>query len=532
MNKKYSHSQEKPTDRSYKFIETECEVGAVNQTGRRVGIKGFSAYVPFQRLQRMVIAEAWADSPDAAGEKAVAGADEDSVSMAVNAAVFALEGQDRSQIAGLYFATTTAPYAEKGSVATMATALNLTSTVRTSEWGNSLLSSMQAFTAAIDSARAGAAVAGPVIVAAADSRLAAPEGSMEALLGDGAAAFLIGAGEADDNSLLAEIVATHTYTQEGIGHWRNQGDTFLQQWEDRFVQEGYVAAVVDTIQGILKKSRVTLQELSKIILAAPSPKMQLAAFRKVGVQKGQMQQSLLETIGFTGAAHWPMMLADALENAQAGDRLLAVGYGEGATAMLIEVTPAIQKYRDRRGKHRLQEQIESKNNQLPYTRYLKWKGIVPTEAARRPETPRPSVPAMTRNYQQNLGLHGSCCTVCGTPQFPKQRVCVECQAKDQMESYPFYDKQARVMTYTIDHLAASLHPPTVVAVVDFEGGGRMMCEVTDCDPQKVHIGMELEMTFRRLYQAGGIHNYFWKAKPKHQSAAHTSEDADGLTVLS
>ena len=52
------------------------------------------------------------------------------------------------------------------------------------------------------------------------------------------------------------------------------------------------------------------------------------------------------------------------------------------------------------------------------------------------------------------------------------------------------------------------------AVVDFDKGGRMLCQLTDVDPDNVGIGDELEMTFRRLYTAGGVHNYFWKARPK------------------
>jgi uncharacterized OB-fold protein len=51
-------------------------------------------------------------------------------------------------------------------------------------------------------------------------------------------------------------------------------------------------------------------------------------------------------------------------------------------------------------------------------------------------------------------------------------------------------------------------------VADFAGGGRFLCEMTDCEPEKVAIGDEVEMTFRRLFTAGGVHNYFWKARPK------------------
>ena len=51
------------------------------------------------------------------------------------------------------------------------------------------------------------------------------------------------------------------------------------------------------------------------------------------------------------------------------------------------------------------------------------------------------------------------------------------------------------------------------AIVDFDGGGRAPIELTDVDPKAVRIGDRVEMTFRKLFTADGIHNYFWKARP-------------------
>jgi uncharacterized OB-fold protein len=75
------------------------------------------------------------------------------------------------------------------------------------------------------------------------------------------------------------------------------------------------------------------------------------------------------------------------------------------------------------------------------------------------------------------------------------------------------DVPATIATFTVDRLAYSLSPPVVAAVIDFEGGGRFQCELTDVDPASVAIGQKVEMTFRRLFTADGIHNYFWKARP-------------------
>jgi uncharacterized OB-fold protein len=76
------------------------------------------------------------------------------------------------------------------------------------------------------------------------------------------------------------------------------------------------------------------------------------------------------------------------------------------------------------------------------------------------------------------------------------------------------EKLGTVATFTVDRLAYSLSPPVVTAAVDFDGGGRFSCELTDCTPDKVDVGTRVELTFRRMYTAQGVHNYFWKARPR------------------
>ena len=86
------------------------------------------------------------------------------------------------------------------------------------------------------------------------------------------------------------------------------------------------------------------------------------------------------------------------------------------------------------------------------------------------------------------------------------------------------DVPGTVATFTIDHLAFSPSPPVVGAVVDFAGGGRYRCEMTDADPAEIGIGTPVRMAFRRLSTAQGVHNYFWKAKPLAASPAADAGD--------
>lgn len=468
-----------------------------------VGITAYGAYVPFNRLQRKKIKDVLG-IPVAGGEKAVANYDEDSVSMAVSAALNCIAGKDTGRIDALYFATTTSPYREKQSATTIAKAIDLRDDIRTADFADSLRVGSTALLTAVDAVRSWA---GEVLVTMADCRLGASQSQFEQTLGDGGVAFVVG-----KENVLAEVEYCHSIAGEIIDYWRSSQDTFIRSWEERFIiSQGYNRAVPLTVKQLLQKVNLSPADFARIVLYGPNPRYQMALAQKMGFQSEQIQDSLFATVGNAGTANAPMMLAGALDEASPGDRILFVTFGEGCDALIFRVTDNISSFRPLKS---LNEYIQSKRSDMDYGKYLKWRNLLTLEPPRRPERNIPSVAAMWRKYKQNLSFYGSRCTACGTPQFPVQRVCIHCQAKDEMEDYRFADKKAVITTYTVDYLAASPDPPTTIAVIDFSGGGRMICEMTDADPSRVEIGMEVEMSFRRLYEAGGIHNYFWKAQPK------------------
>ena len=89
-------------------------------------------------------------------------------------------------------------------------------------------------------------------------------------------------------------------------------------------------------------------------------------------------------------------------------------------------------------------------------------------------------------------------------------------AVDDMEPLAMADAVGTVVTFTIDRMVFSPSPPVVFAIVDFDGGGRFPVELTDVDASEVKVGGRVEMTFRRLFSADGIHDYFWKGRPVRQ----------------
>lgn len=154
---------------------------------------------------------------------------------------------------------------------------------------------------------------------------------------------------------------------------------------------------------------------------------------------------------------------------------------------------------------------------IDYGAYLSWRDLVPFEPSSLPERTEPSIAGRWRQRQVIASLSGVNCRKCGTPQIhplgQTVRICAVCRSKDDFDRYSFSDKTGKLFTYTVDELQPTKNPPGLNGVVDFDGGGRLLCELTDYDLEKVRIGMPVEMTFRKMSRGKGIVNYFWKARP-------------------
>jgi len=87
-----------------------------------------------------------------------------------------------------------------------------------------------------------------------------------------------------------------------------------------------------------------------------------------------------------------------------------------------------------------------------------------------------------------------------------------------MDEYPLSDKAGRVASFTGDFLAASVSPPAVYGHIEFDGGGKYLMDLTDCDLDEVKTSMPVVMSFRKKYsdEKRGIQGYFWKAVPERE----------------
>jgi hydroxymethylglutaryl-CoA synthase len=108
-------------------------------------------------------------------------------------------------------------------------------------------------------------------------------------------------------------------------------------------------------------------------------------------------------------------------------------------------------------------------------------------------------------------------------QFPPQRVCETCFAKDDFDAYRLSDRIGHLVTWTLDHFFPTPDPPTVVGIVDIDGA-RVHMQISGLDPADVRIGLALEFAFRRIHQVGGRPNYYWKATPLADPLAERPAD--------
>lgn len=438
-----------------------------------IGVLAYGAYLPSYRLG--------ADS-GVRGRRVVASFDEDATTMAVEAA------RGLPDPGSLWWASTTPPYLDKTNAAAVHAALRLPSSVPAADLVGSARSTFAALRAAL-------ATGG--LVVAADVRVGKPGSLDEKGGGDGAAALLLGEGPA-----IAEVLGSAGDTLELLDRWRDPQRTTGEQWEERFGFEQYAGLVRSVAARLLDDAG--LAEADHVVVTSGNAGITKRAGALV---KGALSSSG-SPIGFSGAADPLLGLAAVLDTAGPDETILVLSAVDGCDGLLLRTTPLLPSHRAARS---VAAQLET-GREVRYPTYLSWRGLLERELPRRPEPDRPAGPPSYRAGEWKFGFTGSRCTTCGFLHLPPLRVCRSCSAVDAMEPESVADLTGKVATFTIDRLAFSPSPPVVDVVVDFEGGGRTTLEVADADPGLIDVGTEVGLVFRRLFTAGNVHNYFWKAR--------------------
>lgn len=484
-----------------------------------IGIVDFGTYIPYYRLPRRWVGEAWRMERATAllvGESALAGYDEDVITMAVEAAEQVLLPWDRTKVDALYLASTTAPFGEKSSAAVVAAAADLRSG-RTVDVNGTLRAGSSALALAFDGVRAGSVR--QVLVVAADRRRPEPGTLLEAISGDGAAALLVGQGD----EVIAELVGEFHLSDPTIDTWRRTEDRYLRTDDEAYTNEvGYLALMGATVRGLLEMTRIDPAVVNGVAMYVPDGRlyMQVAhkspfgpAFRQMGLN-GPAPHLLMHA-GNLGAAFAPAQLALLLETARPGDQFVMLGYGDGVDAYLFRVTEAIGRRVPRRT---TQEWLDAKGEIPSYTlaHYFRenWqdKPLFPAEVE-----PWTSLPLLQRERAELLSRQAQECGRCGAVWYPRRPACYECGAQDGFSMIRLSGR-GTVASFVADWAIPSPLPPMGMVTVDTAEGARLTTPSTDGDPRQLNVGDPVEFALRIFHTAKGLPHYSWKVR--HIRAKH------------
>lgn len=478
-----------------------------------VGIVAVGAYVPLLRLQRAAMAEAtaWfnpALAGRAKGERALANWDEDTLTMAVEAARDCLWDRDRSGIDKVILASTSLPFADRLNAGVIKEALNLPDGLGALDITGSQRAGTSALLAALESGR-------PTLCVASERRLAKPASEAEFINGDAAAAFLVG-----DQDPVAEFLGSHSTTVDFVDHFRPTDRPYDYEWEGRWVRdEGYRKLIPPAVVEALKALGLEAAAVDHFIAALPVAGLDRSLANDLGIRPEAVCASLRDTLGFAGAAHPLVLLAQVLETARPGALIVLLAFGQGCDVLVFRVTDAAAGRSEALG---VAGWLARRRPEMNYLKHLSFSGAVTLDGGMRAEIDLRQSPSMLyRERKTILSFVGGRCRETGTVQYPKTAVSVARNARlvNTQDDYPMAELRAEIVSFTADRLAYSPDPPSCYGIVAFEGGGRVMADFSDVDPDALAVGQSMRMMFRIKREDGaGFKHYFWKAVPDYRPA--------------
>ena len=478
-----------------------------------IGIRAYGGYVPRRRLQRQAIVEAnsWFNAGlrgYAKGERAMCNWDEDSLTMAVEAARDCLQSERPEDISAIFLASTTLPFADRQNAGIMATALNFSENLMTMD----VSSSQRAGTTALINALQLAAGGANVLFATAEKRRAKSASASEMLYGDAAAALLLGQGD----DVVAELLGHHQLATDFVDHYRGQNEDFDYNWEERWIRdEGYMKIVPRALEGAFEAAGVAADQIDHFALPATIRNVAVNVAKKAGINPEAVRDNLHMVLGEAGTAHATVMLVHALQQAEPGQTICVVGWGQGCDVLIFRTTDKLSAMADRNG---ITGALARRKEESNYSKFLAFNGLVTQEKGLRAEVDKQTaLSTLYRNKHTVLGFVGGKCEKCGTVQFPKSKICVNpnCGAFHTQVNHGFSETLASVQSWTADNLTYTEDPPQHFGMVVFAEGGRLMADFTDVDVGGVAVGDKMRMVFRvkEVDRQRNFTRYFWKATP-------------------
>jgi hydroxymethylglutaryl-CoA synthase len=345
-----------------------------------VGIISYGVYIPRYRIKVEEIARVWgANAEDITGglgvsSKSVPGLDEDTATIAVEAARYALKRRsiDPAEIGAVYVGSESHPYAVKPTACTVGEAIGATPCMTAADYEFACKAGTAAIQTCMGLAKSGMIRYGLAI--GSDVAQGAPSDALEYTAAAGGAAFLIGR---DDP--IAIIHRTCSFTTDTPDFWRREGQDYPRHG-GRFTGEpGYFRHIEGAVQLLFDQSGRNPKDYDYAVFHQPNAKFPHRVARILGFTQEQIKPGLVvSSLGNTYSASSPIGLAATLDIAKAGDRIFVASFGSGAgsDAFDIEVTDVIESEEFLRGAAPSVEQLLANPVYIDYARYARHKGKI------------------------------------------------------------------------------------------------------------------------------------------------------------
>jgi hydroxymethylglutaryl-CoA synthase len=342
------------------------------------GIVSYGAYVPRYRITPTEIGRVWGTDGESTGQslnvhrKSVPAPDEDTITISTEALRAALVrgAIDPQQIGAVYVGSESHPYAVKPTATVVAQAVGATPNLTAADFEFACKAGTAAIQTCLGLVGAGMIRYGVAI--GTDTSQGAPGDALEYSASAGGAALVIGR-----ERVIAQVLGTLSYTTDTPDFWRREGQRYPSH-SGRFTGEpAYFRHVTECAHRMMERSGTTPKDYQHVVFHQPNGKFPQRVGKQLGFSEEQMRYGLVTPfIGNTYSGAALIGLANVLDHAGPGERILMVGYGSGAgsDAFDMRTTDEIAQY-DRSFGRPVQEYLDG-GVELTYAVYAKFRGKI------------------------------------------------------------------------------------------------------------------------------------------------------------
>lgn len=315
-----------------------------------VGIVSYGIYIPRYRIKVEEIAKVWGANANSiidglmVYEKSVPDMDEDTITIAVEAARYAINraGINPEKIEAIYTGSESHPYAVKPSSTVVAEAVGATPNLTAADFEFACKAGTAAIQTCMGMVDSDMIELGMAI--GSDVSQGAPGDALEYTAAAGGVAYIIG-----KKNQVAKIESTYSFTTDTPDFWRREGMPYPEHG-GRFTGEpGYFKHVASAAQGLMERMGTKPSDYDYAVFHQPNGKFPTRVAKVLGFTSEQIKHGLVvPRLGNTYSGSCMMGLAATLDIAKPDDRIFMTSFGSGAgsDAFSFEVTDKIEEIRN------------------------------------------------------------------------------------------------------------------------------------------------------------------------------------------